>query len=106
MEVQDFLHHLALVNHSNHAHRVLTDRAAERIGVPDLLDEGAPLFRGQAFGWRRNEVGQRGHPICWFAALSSADAGLKSPGNPPAGKPALQSLGAHRHASASAFGFN
>ena len=42
---QDFLHHLALVNHGNHAPGVLADRAAERIGVPDLLDEVAPLFR-------------------------------------------------------------
>jgi len=38
---EDFLDHGALVNDRNDAHGVLTPRADERGGVPDLRDDGA-----------------------------------------------------------------
>jgi len=51
---EDFLHHFPLVNDRYHAHGVLTLRADQRVGVPNLQDEVAPLLGGQLGGrWRR-----------------------------------------------------
>ena len=49
--VEDFFDHLALVNDRNHPHLMLALWADQRVGVPHLQDQVAPLFGGQ-FGGR------------------------------------------------------
>jgi hypothetical protein len=54
---QDCFHHRRLVDQGYHPHHILAHQAAQRIGVPDLLDQVAPLFGGQAPRRRRGECG-------------------------------------------------
>ena len=51
---EDPFHCFVLINHGDHAHRVLAAGADERVAVPDLLDEVAPPFGGEPGGWRRS----------------------------------------------------
>ena len=65
---EDFFHHRALVNDGNHSHRMLTLRADQRVCVPHLEDDIAPLFRGR-FGGRRRGAGRAQGSWCRAAVL-------------------------------------
>jgi len=59
---EDVVHHFALVHLGDDPHGMLTPRADERVGVPDLQEEGAPFLEG-SFAGGGGAVGRNASPL-------------------------------------------
>ncbi len=69
---EDFLDDARIVNDGDNAHRVLADRAAEGVHVPDPEDEVAPAFGGQFERRGRRDARAANHQLGRQGALADA----------------------------------